>query len=312
MSPAYKVTNFVSMTIRSRIAPTPSGFLHIGNGVNFVLTWLLTRSENGIVRLRIDDLDAPRINNEYIEDVFRTLDWLGIDWDEGPQTPAEHLRSFSQQIRINRYTELIEQLEETDTLFRCKCSRKDIQDQTTDGQYPGTCRGKEMPLDDDTAIRIITPCPCIVHAGDMLAGDIEVDLYRVMRDPVIKRRDGIPAYHIASLADDIDFGINLIVRGADLIPSTAAQLFIAGILNARQFLTTRFYHHPLLYDKLGNKLSKSAGSDSIRFWRERGAKAEEFYSMISRMLKASEEAVSARELLQLFAEGKIELPVVQK
>lgn len=295
--------------IHARIAPTPSGFLHVGNGMNFILTWLLTRKEDGVLRLRIDDLDAPRINSDYIEDVFRTLEWLGIDWDEGPQTPDEQYKVFSQQLRIERYNELINELKERGHLFTCTCSRKEVQGHSTDGQYPGTCRSKGWPLDmKNTSLRISISSPCIVHINDMLASEVKIDLYSIMRDPVIQRRDRIPAYHMASLADDIDYGIDLIVRGEDLVHSTAAQLYIAGLLDARQFPDARFYHHPLIKDEQGFKLSKSAGSNSLRSWRNRGVRAGEFYLMLSRILKADEEAVSAHELLQLFREGKLIFP----
>ena len=293
---------------RSRIAPTPSGFLHAGNGVNFVLTWLVTRSEKGLLRLRIDDLDAPRIDREYIEDVFRTLEWLDIDWDEGPSGPDEHSRLYSQRFRIPRYNELIGQFKERDVLFMCKCSRKEIQEQSKDGQYPGTCRGKDLLIDADTAIRFMIPSPCVVRVNDMRAGTIEIDLYKRMRDPVIRRRDGIPAYHIASIADDIDYGIDLVVRGADLLDSTAVQLYIADAPGTGRFSSTRFYHHPLIHSEDGKKLSKSAGSSSLKSWRERGSKPEAFYLMMSSMLGLTEKASSARELLQLFEAGKIILP----
>lgn len=298
--------------IRSRIAPTPSGFLHLGNAVNFVLTWLLTRSEKGMLRLRIDDLDAPRITSDYVDDVFRTLEWLGIDWEEGPQTPGEHFRSFSQQLRIERYNELIRELKEKHLLFACCCSRKEIQEHSADGQYPGTCRNKGVsPDQQDVALRIITSSPCTIQVNDMRAGKMDIDLFKMARDPVVKRRDQIPAYHIASLADDIDYGINLIVRGEDLLYSTAVQLFIGKALHKKQFINTRFYHHPLIQDEHGHKLSKSAGSTSIKAWRERGAKAEEFYRLLSRMLKAGEEAGSPGELLQLLNEGRLALPVMR-
>jgi glutamyl/glutaminyl-tRNA synthetase len=285
--------------LRSRLAPTPSGFLHTGNGINFVLAWLLVRRSNGILRLRIDDLDAPRIDSEYIEDIFRTLEWLGLDWDEGPQTPDEHQRLFSQQLRIGRYNELIEALKSTGQVFACTCSRKEIQERSSDGQYPGTCLTKKLPLDlTNASLRLITPRPCSIRITDMQAGNTSIDIYDMARHPVIRRRDGIPAYHIASLADDTDHDISLIVRGSDLLSSTAAQLHIAGLLNMKSFKQTTFYHHPLITGDDGQKLSKSAGSTSLKAWRERGAKAEEFYSFFSKALKLPENVISARELLQ--------------
>src|SRR5580704_15637290 len=94
------------MLLRSRIAPTPSGYLHIGNALNFVMTWLWVRKEGGQLRLRIDDSDTTRSKPEFIEDIFRTLDWLGMDWDEGPQTPDEQQRIYSQALRAERYAEV--------------------------------------------------------------------------------------------------------------------------------------------------------------------------------------------------------------
>lgn len=290
--------------LRSRIAPTPSGFLHLGNAINFTLAWLLVRKENGTLRLRIDDLDAPRINPEYIDDIFRTLKWLGLDWDEGPQSPDEHQRNFTQQVRIPRYNELIEELKNKSALFACACSRKEIQELSADGQYPGTCREKGLKNDQkDLALRVITPSPTVIPVHDIHAGTITIDLYKENRDFVIRRKDGIPAYHIASLADDADYEINFIVRGADLLQSTASQLYLAQLLHLDPFLQTKFYHHPLVRDNKGEKLSKSAGSTSVKAWRERGAKTEEFFLMLSRMLGWKNEAASANEMLQLAREG---------
>lgn len=290
--------------LRSRIAPTPSGFLHTGNAINFTIAWLLVRKENGELRLRIDDLDAPRMTPAFIDDIFRTLEWLGLDWDQGPQTPDEHQRLFSQQSRIPRYNELIEKLVNKEMVFSCVCSRKEIQELSTDGQYPGTCREKgSLNETKDTASRIITPVNTVIEVYDIHAGTKHIDLYKENRDFVIRRKDGIPAYHIASLADDADYGINFIVRGEDLLPSTAAQLYLAELLEMDEFTRNKFYHHPLIKDGKGEKLSKSAGSTSVKAWREGGAKAEEFFIMLSRLLGWKEQAASAHEMLQLARGG---------
>lgn len=290
--------------IRSRIAPTPSGYLHIGNAVNFVLTWLWVRKDNGILRLRIDDLDAARTRPEYLEDVFRTLEWLGLNWDEGPQTPDEHKRLYSQNLRTERYDELIGKLIQTGKVFACTCSRKDVA-----GQYPGTCRHRGLPLDTpDAALRILTPENVITTIRDFQKGRIPVNLYEVMRDFVIRRRDGIAAYQVASLADDTDFKINLIIRGEDLLYSTAAQLYLAELTGSRSFPETTIYHHQLLKDEQGLKLSKSAGSTSIKAWREGGKKKKDFYRWLSRFWGWKEEAWSLEEMLQGIKEG---LPLIK-
>ena len=255
----------------SRIAPTPSGYLHVGNAFNFLLTDYLVRQAGGQLRLRIDNLDAPRIRPEYVDDIFMTLHWLGIEWQQGPQDAAAQQEQYTQQLRLPRYHKLIERLISTGNVFACTCSRKDLQSHSTDGQYPGTCRYKGLPLDTpDAALRIITPEESIITFKDAIAGTISINLYQQNRDFIIRRRDGIPAYHVGSLCDDVDYSTNLIVRGKDLLESTAAQLYLAAILGENAFTQIQFYHHPLLIDDGGGKLSKSAGSASLKHLREHG------------------------------------------
>ncbi len=270
------------MLLRSRIAPTPSGYLHAGNAFNFLLTYHVVRQSGGSIRLRIDDLDTPRIRQEYITDVFDSLNWLGISWDEGPHTPEEHYRLYSQQLRLDRYHKYLDVLTATGKVFACSCSRQEIERNSRDGHYSGSCIGKGIPLDaPDTSLRIVIPDPCLVTIHDRMKGVVTVDLYRVMRHFVVRRRDGIPAYHLASLADDLDFHINCIVRGEDLLHSTAAQLYLASLLQEPVFSSARFYHHPLFADDDGRKLSKSAGSISLKHQRAAGMKPEMLSGLVA-------------------------------
>ncbi|MDB5281643.1 MAG: Glutamyl-tRNA synthetase, class Ic [Bacteroidota bacterium] len=286
--------------VRSRIAPTPSGYLHIGNAINFVITWLWVRKQKGSLRLRIDDLDTLRKKPEYVDDIFRTLDWLGLDWDEGPQSPDEQKRQFSQLRRTEVYNDFIKETVEKGKVFACTCARSEIQLHSHEGQYPGTCRNKGLPLHQpETALRILVPENSVVIINDIAQGEVKVDVHKVMRDFVIRRRDGIPAYQIASLKDDLDFNINYIVRGEDLLYSTAAQIFLANLYGQNDFGKTSFYHHSLLKDEQGHKLSKSAGSVSLKAWREQGRKAEEFYLTLSKMLGEKQAFTSLNEMLQL-------------
>jgi glutamyl-tRNA synthetase len=280
--------------IRARIAPTPSGYLHIGNALNFVLTWLEVRKTGGKLRLRIDDIDAPRAKPEYVADVFETLEWLGIDWDEGPRSVAEQELLYSQLLRKARYEQLILLLIASGKVYACECSRKDLDIKPCD------CRAKKLPLDmPDTALRIQTSgTPIVIQ--DAKAGNIAVNLDAEMPNFVIKRRDGIVAYQIASLADDIDYDINLIIRGMDLIHSTAAQLYLASIIGATDFEAVRFYHHPLLVDEQGNKLSKSAGSTSIHAMRKLDPRPDKLYLQISKALNIKEPCRSASQLLAAY------------
>ena len=245
----------------SRIAPTPSGYLHLGNAFSFILTWLLVRKRGGVLHLRIDDLDAARRREAYIEDIFRTLDWLGMDYDEGPSGPDDFYRNHSQQHRIPAYEALLQDLRARGALFACTCSRKEIQLAAADGQYPGTCRDRGLPFDaPETAWRIRTPENAQATWHDAIRGPQTVFLHAAMRDFVVRRKDGIPAYQIASLSDDLAMGINCIVRGADLLDATAAQLLLADLLDRPAFAHIQWFHHPLLLDAQGHKLSKSQGA----------------------------------------------------
>ncbi len=257
--------------LRSRIAPTPSGYLHIGNANNFLLTEAIVRKAGGSLRLRLDDLDAARVRPEYVQDVFESLTWLGIEPNEGPKSASEQQKDFSQHNRLPQYNELLQQLVGTGLVFACKCSRKDLQQNNEGGQYTGTCLHKKIPLDTpDVAWRIQTSHEGSVQFHDGIMGYQLLELWKVQRHFIIRRRDGLPAYHVASLSDDIAYGIKAIVRGKDLLTSTGAQLYLAGLLGLKAFSDICFYHHPLLLDAAGEKLSKSAGSTSLKAMRETG------------------------------------------
>ncbi|MEN8141572.1 MAG: glutamate--tRNA ligase family protein, partial [Thermodesulfobacteriota bacterium] len=256
--------------LRCRIAPTPSGLLHLGNGVNFVICWVLTRRSGGQLRLRIDDGDSGRCRPEYLDDIFRQLEWLGLDWDIGPQGVTDFRANFSQSLRLERYQDLLARLGEH--AYECGCSRKEIRARVASGVYPGFCRYKSGAKGPG-ARRLLVPEGTLVQVG----GVAEVDLAAEMGDFILWRRDNSPAYQLASLADDLDHGINLIVRGADLLASSAAQLFLARLLAADSFAAARFVHHDLLTDDQGQKLAKSDKALSLAVMREQGVKPLAIY-----------------------------------
>jgi glutamyl/glutaminyl-tRNA synthetase len=270
--------------VRTRIAPTPSGFLHIGNAYNFLLTEAIARKAGSSLRLRIDDLDALRVRPEYVSDIFESLAWLGIHPDEGPKNIPEQEQTFSQHLRIERYETMLEHLVATGLVFACECSRKDLQLHNDKGQYAGTCLDKRISLNTpNVAWRIQTPCESsISNFHDRITGPVQLALWDFQRHFIIRRRDSLPAYQLASLCDDVDYRINTIVRGADLLTSTAAQLYLATLLGLESFLASGFYHHPLLKDEHGAKLSKSAGSSSLRALRRAGGSADEIRAEAAR------------------------------
>lgn len=274
------------MSERTRLAPTPSGYLHAGNALNFLITSRLAQERGAKVLLRIDDLDSERVRPEYVEDIFRSLEWLDIHWDEGPSGPNELLSEWSQRLRALDYLALADRLREKGLLYACSCSRSMLRDLVPEGIYPGTCRTKGHDLDaPGNAWRLNVQDAPLVKVPALLGAEHCVDLARVMGDPVMKQRNGEAAYQLASLWDDHHFGVTFIVRGMDLLPSTACQLYCAELLDMDTYRSFRFVHHSLLSDVEGHKLSKSAGSSSLKFMREAGRDASELHRQADRMIE---------------------------
>lgn len=257
-----------------RLAPTPSGFLHFGNGVNFALNALYAKALGARLLLRIDDMDAERKRPEYVQDVFDTLHWMGIEWQEGPADATDFEARWSNRCRMGLYEKMLEHVAAAGLVYACAKSRKDLE--PFGGDYPRAFRTQGLPLNaPGCAWRVRTPD------------------YLPLQDFVVRRRDGLPAYQIASLADDLFFGITHLVRGADLSASSAAQRWLAETLlpfstpdfDYRAFLKASIRHHPLLLDEAGRKLSKSAGSASLHVWRTAGKSAGEIWDYAARLLE---------------------------
>lgn len=195
-----------------------------------------------------------------MDDIFRTLEDLNLDYDLGPSGTTDFLDHWSQKERIGLYNELLYKLLLSGEVFACKLSRKAIKSLAADGRYPAEGRTQHLDLEQDgVSWRIKTP-DVFQSWTDTDGTPRQINLYDEMRDFVVRRSDGTSAYQVASLADDLHFGVNLIVRGEDLLPSTAAQRFLAGMAGGDTFLSTDFYHHPILSADDGLKLSKSAGA----------------------------------------------------
>ena len=271
--------------IRTRLAPTPSGLLHPGNGVSFLVTWALARAAGGWILLRVDDLDGDRYRPEYLEDIFRTIDWLGIDYDAGPQNIADFEQHWSQHLRIPQYNDYLHQLREKGLLYACTCSRREIREQSHDGLYPGTCRLAQKDWDGpETAWRVRLDTPAKVTYREWQLGEQHIAWDAAMGDFVVRQKNELPAYQIASLADDLRWDINFVVRGRDLKASTGAQVWLANALNENTFQDIIFWHHPLLLDASGEKLSKSKGAAALQHWREDGRPPTALYQEAARWL----------------------------
>lgn len=220
----------------TRLAPTPSGFLHEGNALNFLLVSALAQSIDADVALRIDDLDVHRCRTEYADDIFDVLGWLDITWQHGPRDRADLEAHHSLRTRTEYYrTELDSARAKGMDAFACRCTRTAI---ATSGGHScvASCREQAFGLvPGESALRTSTP-----H------GDV-----------VLWRRDDLPAYHLASIIEDRDLGTTHVVRGDDLRESTAIQRFLAPHFDAADFASAVFLHHRLITDDYGRKLSKS-------------------------------------------------------
>src|SRR5580698_3356989 len=227
---------------KTRIAPTPSGFLHLGNVLSFSITAALACQGGAKILLRIDDLDRVRVSDRYLQDIFDTLNFLDIPWDEGPRDAADFEGHYSQMHRTNLYNHALGQLRENGRVYACSCSRK----QLADGQ-PCNCAGKEIPLDaDDVSWRLITDDKKEINVQSYDGGAVRAFLPVEMKNFVVRKKDGFPAYQLTSVMDDLFFGVGLVVRGEDLWPSTLAQHQLAAALSDNAFNDITFYHHPLL------------------------------------------------------------------
>lgn len=248
---------------KTRIAPTPSGFLHEGNAFAFLLTAELAKKHGASILLRIDDLDNDRKRPEYVSDIFESLHWLGISCDKGPKNPKELEEEWSQHHRLSLYEVALTSLREKGLVYACGCSRKQLSELESPADDAHTCRNGLLPLDTaDSAWRIRIPKDVTVCFKQLNGTVTSLQPASRQPDPVVRRKDGIPAYQVVSVCDDEHFGIDLIVRGEDLLASTAVQLFIAQQLGFDGFINATFHHHPLLLNEKGEKWSKSAGDGS--------------------------------------------------
>lgn len=235
--------------IITRYAPTPSGYLHKGNAFNFLLIQKLCANNESEIHLRIDDMDSTRMREEYLVDIFETFEWLSLNYDQGPSSVDDFMKNWSQSLKTDYYFSKLSIFNNT---FTCKCSRSDIKKLSVDGIYPGTCR--ELGLKFSPGQNQIR---------------IQYESEDQLKDFVIWRKDNLPSYQLASIIEDIDNKINLIVRGEDLLDSTKAQLFLSDILEPGFKEWCHIIHHPLIVKEDGGKLSKSAKDNSLKELREK-------------------------------------------
>lgn len=272
------MSQIVQQCIRGRYAPSPTGDLHIGNLRTALLAWLFARSTDGQFVLRIEDLDSPRVRPGATQRMINDLRWLGLDWDEGPDCNGPYA-PYTQSERQEIYQHYLQRLQEAELLYPCYCSRAEIahaasapQQGAGDGpRYPGTCRQLTQAQrrrheinGRRPSLRLRVNDERIVSFIDLIAGSIHQHVQQEVGDFIVQRSDGIFGYQFAVVVDDGLMSINQVVRGADLLHSTARQILLFEALG---FPVPTFAHVPLLLDEEGKRLSKrtqSMGLEPIR------------------------------------------------
>ena len=318
----YQLLQTVSLPkgqVRGRYAPSPSGVQHLGNIRTAMVAWLQARLSGGEFIMRMDDLDTPRVKFGSAEQILDDLHWLGLDWDvlEAIHYGPDHGGVYVQSVSQDHYQQAFSRLQNQGRVFPCDCSRKAIAQKVGKPNagghfvYPGTCRNRsldEFPKGEALAWRYRVADEVIAF-DDVLMGIQSQNVAQESGDAVIKRRDGIFAYQLASVVDDIDMRITDVVRGVDLLDSTPVQIALFRALGAE---SPRFWHLPLKTDADGNKLAKRDGSDSLLALREAGVSAEWVVGALAFELGLieREEVLGLSELLQYLSAEAGKAPYV--
>ena len=237
-------------TLRGRFAPSPSGPLHFGSLIAAVGSYLIAKYHGAEWQVRIEDIDPPREVEGATDTILRQLEAFGLHWD-GP--------IIYQSENIPRFNDILETLKQTGLLYACNCTRKKINTLSNDGRYPNICENKNLPFEGDVAWKL-RHGDGSYHFYDQIQGACEFDNGLYQEDFTVKRKDGLIAYQLAVVVDDINAGIDHVVRGIDLLDSTPRQLRLYEVLNKPEPL---WYHLPLAVNQEGNKLSKQNHAKAI-------------------------------------------------
>ncbi len=300
--------------IRGRYAPSPTGALHLGNLRTALLAWLFARAAAGAFVLRMEDLDVPRTRPGAATQLLADLRWLGLDWDEGPDVGGP-LGPYVQTQRGALYAAALGRLRARGLLYPCYCTRAELARLASAPQaaadepppYPGTCR--HLTLRERAAREAAGRRPALrfraphgtIHFTDQIAGPIAEDVARTVGDFVVRRSDGVIAYQLAVVVDDALMGVTQVVRGADLLASTARQLALFDALGYPR--PAQFAHVPLVVDSAGERLAKRDAAEGLAALRARGLTAPQIVGALAASvgLWPAGEPAAPRDLLATFS-----------
>ncbi len=285
------------MTVRTRFAPSPTGYLHIGGVRTALYNWLFAKREGGQFILRIEDTDTERSTQESIDAILEGMQWLGLNYDEGP---------FYQTQRFDRYKELIQQLLDEGKAYRCYCSKERLE-QVREAQkvnkekprYDGCCRElKKHPKDEPFVIRFKNPQTGAVIFEDLVRSKVTVN-NKELDDLIIARTDGTPTYNFVVVVDDIDMKITHVIRGDDHLNNTPRQINILQALGAPLPI---YAHLPMILGADGKRLSKRHGAVSVMQYRQDGFLPHALLNYLVRLgwSYGDQEVFSAEQMIKLF------------
>lgn len=287
------------MDVKTRFAPSPTGYLHIGGVRTALFSWLYARHHQGQFVLRIEDTDRERSTQESVDAILQGMQWLGLDFDEGP---------YYQTQRFDRYKEIIQQLLDNDMAYRCYCSKEELdamrQEQQKNKQkprYDGRYRDFKgtVPKDIDPVIRFKNPQDGDVVINDLVLGDISIS-NKELDDLIIARSDGTPTYNLTVVVDDLDMGISHVIRGDDHVNNTPRQI---NMIHALGGSLPAYAHVPMILGGDGKRLSKRHGAVSVSMYEEQGYLPEALLNYLVRLgwAHGDQEIFSTQEMIDLFS-----------
>ena len=285
------------MTITTRFAPSPTGYLHVGGARTALFSWLYARKSGGQFILRIEDTDLERSTQESVNAILEGMAWLGLDYDAGP---------FYQTHHFDRYKEIIQQLIAQGDAYYCYCSKDELEQLRTEQmankekpRYNGKCRdANSLELDREPVIRFKNPLDGVVTIQDLVKGDIVV-ANKELDDLIIARGDGTPTYNLTVVVDDMDMKVTHVIRGDDHINNTPRQM---NILNALGAELPKYAHLPMILGADGARLSKRHGAVSVMQFRDDGYLPEALLNYLVRLgwSHGDQEIFSLDEMVEYF------------
>ncbi len=285
------------MSIRTRFAPSPTGYLHIGGARTALFSWLYARKHGGTFILRIEDTDLERSTLESVNAILEGMTWLGLEYEEGP---------FYQTLRFDRYKEIIQQLMDTGHAYHCYCSKEELDELRSrqmankeKPRYDGRCRQRIKPREGvSPVIRFRNPDAGEVVIDDQVKGRVVVSNTE-LDDLIIARSDGSPTYNLSVVVDDLDMRVTHVIRGDDHLNNTPRQI---NILNALGAAVPHYAHVPMILGADGARLSKRHGAVSVMQYRDEGYLPEALLNYLVRLSwsHGDQEIFSVDEMIALF------------